>query len=155
MSTASSDPAASSASRTMEPLNIDELDSFELTSSSTDDGYWRGGWFAYGGGDGAEASAVLYFAIPPGKRLGRHIDMTEETQYIVAGSGDLLLDEGARPVRPGDVVVLKQGVVHDLRSTGSEDLRVVAFFSGPVAEQVWTKEVWEPGDLTVTRSPNG
>ena len=81
--------------------------------------------------------------------------MTEETQYILSGSGDLLLDEGARPVRPGDLVVLKQGVVHDLRSTGSEDLRVVAFFSGPVAEQVWTKEVWQPGDLTVTRSPNG
>jgi quercetin dioxygenase-like cupin family protein len=151
MSTASSDPA----SGTMEPCNIDELDIFELTSSTTDDGYWRGGWFAYGGGNGAEASAVLYFSIPPGKRLGRHIDMTEETQYIVAGSGDLLLDEGARPVRPGDVVVLKQGVVHDLRSTGSEDLEAIAFFSGPVAEQVWTEEVWEPGDLTVTRSPNG
>ena len=138
----------------MEPRNVDELDTFELTSSSTDDGYWQAGWFAYGGGDGAEASAVLYFAIPPGKRLGRHIDMTEETQYIVAGSGDLLLDEGARPVRPGDVVALKQGVAHDLRSTGSEDLQVVAFFSEPKAEQHWTEEVWQPGDLTVTGSPN-
>ena len=155
MSTASSDPAAASSRRTMEPRNVDELDTFELTSSSTDDASWQAGWFAYGGGDGAEASAVLYFAIPPGKRLGRHIDMTEETQYIVAGSGELLLDEGSRPVRPGDVVALKQGVAHDLRSTGSEDLQVIAFFSEPTAEQRWTEEVWQPGDLTVTRSPNG
>ena len=151
---ATSDQSAASSRRTMEPRNVDELDTFELTSTTTDDGYWRGGWFAYGGGNGAEASAVLYFAIPPGKRLGQHVDVTEETVYILSGSGDLLLDEGARPVRPGDLVVLKQGVVHDLRSTGSEDLRVVAFFSGPVAEQVYTKEVWEPGHLTVTASPN-
>ena len=149
MSTASSDPA----SGTMEPCNIDELDIFELTSSTTDDGYWRGGWFYYGG-HGADASAAIYFSIPPGKRLGRHTDVTEETQYIVAGSGELLLDEGTRPVRPGDVVALKAGVPHDLRSTGSEDLQVVAFFSEPKAEQHWTKEVWQPGDLTVTGSPN-
>ena len=153
MSATSSDPAASGASRTMEPLNIDELDMFALTSSTTDDGYWEGGWFAYGG-QGAEASAAIYFNIPPGKRLGNHVDTTEETQYIISGSGDLLLDEERRPVRPGDVVVLKKGVAHDLRSTGSEGLRVVAFFSEPKAEQHWIGEVWEPGDLTVTGSPN-
>ena len=153
MSTTSSDPAASGASRTMEPLNIDELDMFALTSSTTDDGYWEGGWFAYGG-QGAEASAAIYFNIPPGKRLGNHVDMTEETQYIISGSGELLLDEGPLPLRPGDVVVLKQGVAHDLRSTGSEDLQVIAFFSEPKAEQHWIGEVWEPGDLTVTGSPN-
>ena len=153
MSTTSSGSSASRASETMEPLNIDELESFALTSSTTDDGYWEGGWFAYGG-QGADASATIYFAIPPGKRLGRHTDVTEETQYIISGSGELLLDEGPRPLRPGDVVALKKGVYHDVRSTGSEDLRIVAFFSEPKAEQHWTKEVWEPGDLTVTGSPN-
>ena len=153
MSTTSSNPAASGAKPTMEPLNIDELDGFALTSSTTDDGYWEGGWFAYGG-QGAEASAAIYFAIPPGKRLGKHVDMTEETQYIVSGSGELLLDEGPRPLRPGDVVVLKQGVVHDLHSTGSDALQVIAFFSEPKAEQHWIGEVWQPGDLTVTGSPN-
>ena len=153
MSTASSGPAASSASGTMEALNIDELDTFELTSSTTDDGYWVAGWFAYGG-QGADASAALYFSIPPGKRLGQHIDMTEETLYILSGSGDMLLDEGARPVRPGDLVVVKQGVLHDLRNTGSEDVRVVAYFNGPKAEMHWIKEVWEPGHLTVTGTPS-
>ena len=149
----STTPSASSAS-TMEPLNIDELDTFELTSSTTDDGYWVAGWFAYGG-QGADESAALYFAIPPGKRLGRHIDMTEETLFILAGSGEMLLDDAApRPVRAGDLVVVKQGVFHDLRNTGSEDVRVVAFFSEPKAEMHWSKEVWEPGDLTVTGSPN-
>ena len=42
--------------------------------------------------------------------------------------------------------------MHDLRSTGSDDLRVIAFFSAPEVEQHWTDEVW-PGDLRVTRTP--
>ena len=153
MSATSSNQSASTAGQTMEPVNIVELDTFELTSSTTDDGYWLGGWFYYGG-HGGDDSAAIYFAIPPGKRLGRHTDTTEETQYFVSGSGELLLDEGPRPVRPGDVVAIKAGVVHDLRSTGSEDLQVIAFFSEPKAEQYWTEEVWQPGDLTVTGSPN-
>jgi len=98
--------------------------------------------------------AVVYFSVPPGKRLGRHTDTAEETQFILSGSGDLLLDEGAKPLRAGDVVVLEIGTAHDLHNTGSEDLRVIGFFAAPGVEQHWTKEVWEPGDLKVTGTPN-
>jgi quercetin dioxygenase-like cupin family protein len=141
------------ATGTMDPLNVDSLDTFELTSSTTDDAAWVGQFFAYGG-SGADASTAIYFAMPPGKRLGRHTDTAEETQYIISGTGELLLDEGARPVRPGDVFVLKQGTAHDLRNTGSDDLKIVAFFCAPKVEQHWTKEVWEPGDLKITGTPN-
>jgi quercetin dioxygenase-like cupin family protein len=137
----------------MEPLNVDSLDTFELTSSTTDDAAWVGQFFAYGG-SGSEASTAIYFAMPPGKRLGRHVDTAEETQYILSGSGDLLLDEGTRPVRAGDVFVLPTGVAHDLRNTGGDDLRIVAFFSSPQVEQHWTTEVWQPGDLKATGTPN-
>jgi quercetin dioxygenase-like cupin family protein len=92
--------------------------------------------------------------VPPGKRLGRHADTAEETQFILGGSGRLLLDEGAKPVRAGDVVVLTEGTARDLHNTGAEDLRVIGFFAAPQVEQHWTEEVWEPGDLKVTGSPN-
>lgn len=137
----------------MAPKNIDTIDTLELTSSTTDDAQWVGGYFSYGG-EGAEASTTVYFAVPPGKRLGRHTDTAEETQFILSGSGDLLLDDGPRPVRAGDVVVLTVGTFHDLHNTGSEDLRVIGFFSAPGVEQHWSKEVWEPGDLKVTGTPN-
>jgi quercetin dioxygenase-like cupin family protein len=137
----------------MGPINVDNVETTELTSSTSDDAAWVGGYFAYGG-NGADRSAVVYFAVPPGKRLGWHTDTAEETQFILSGSGELLLDEGAKPVRAGDVVVLTIGTGHDLRNTGSEDLRVVGFFAAPQVEQHWTKEVWEPGDLEVTASPN-
>ena len=106
------------------------------------------------GGSGADQSTVIHFAMPPGKRLGRHTDTAEETQFVLSGAGELLLDEGARPVRAGDVFVLPEGAAHDLRNTGSENLRIIAFFSSPQVEQHWSEEVWEPGDLKVTGTPN-
>ncbi len=73
---------------------------------------------------------------------------------ILGGSGDLLLDAGAKPIKAGDVFVLTEGTAHDLENTGSDDLRVVAFFSAPSVEQHWSTEVWEPGDLSLTGTPN-
>jgi quercetin dioxygenase-like cupin family protein len=136
----------------MDPINVDDVQTVELTSSTTDDASWVGGYFAYGGA-GADKSTVIYFAIPPGKRLGRHTDTAEETQFILAGGGELLLDDGTKPIRAGDVVVLTVGTAHDLRNTGSEDLRVIGFFAGAQVEQHWSTEVWEPGDLEVTGTP--
>lgn len=132
---------------------MDAVKTVELASSTSDDAEWVGGYFAYGGA-GADKSATVYFAIPPGKRLGRHTDTTEETQVILGGSGDLLLDAGAKPIKAGDVFVLTEGTAHDLKNTGSDDLRVVAFFSAPSVEQHWSTEVWEPGDLSVTGKPD-
>ena len=137
----------------MDPVNIDGLEILKFASSTTDDGYWKGGFFAYGGAD-TDNSTVIYFTIPAGKRLGRHTDTAEETQFILSGSGDLLRDDGSKPIKAGDVVVLKEGEMHDLHNTGSEDLRVIGFFSAPAVQQHWTEEVWEPGDLKVTGSPN-
>jgi quercetin dioxygenase-like cupin family protein len=136
----------------MDPINVDDLETVSL-SSSTNDAAWVGGYFAYGG-DVAEKSATIYFAIPPGKTLGQHVDTAEEIQFILAGSGELLLDEGAKPVRAGDVVVLTEGTMHDLRNTGSEDLRVVGFFAAPQVEQHWTEARWPPDDAKVTGTPN-
>jgi len=134
------------------PLNVDAVEMTKLTSTTSDDAVWSGGFFAYGG-NGADRSTVITFSIPPGKRLGRHTDTAEETQFILAGSGEILLDAGAQPIRAGDVIVLTEGTMHDLRNSGSEDLRVIGFFAAPTVEQHWTDEVWEPGSLRVTGSP--
>ena len=134
------------------PVNVDELATADLKSTSSDDAEWVGGYFAYGG-HGAEGSTVITFAVPPGKRLGKHTDTAEETQFFLAGEGELLLDDGPRPVRAGDVIVLTVGTAHDLRNTGTEDLRVIGFFSAPAVSQHWTDEVW-PGAGKVTSSPD-
>jgi len=137
----------------MDPLNVSAVETSELISSSSGDAAWKGGFFAYGG-NGSEQSTVITFSIPPGKRLGRHTDTQEETQFIRGGSGELLRDSGAQPIKAGDVVVLAIGEFHDLLNTGDEDLQVIGFFAGAKVQQHWSDEVWEPGDLTVTGSPN-
>jgi quercetin dioxygenase-like cupin family protein len=137
----------------IEPQNVDALATTSLSSGASDDATWVGGFFAYGG-DGAEQSATIYFAVPPGQRLGRHVDTAEETQFILSGEGELLLDEGSKPIRSGDVFVLPEGVSHDLRNTGTDDIRVVAFFSKPQVEQHWDVETWPPDGTKVTGSPN-
>ena len=133
------------------PLNIDQLDLADLVAESGE-AAWKGGYFAYGT-HGADKSTVIYFAVPPGKRLGQHVDTAEETQFILAGSGEIELEAGTKPIRAGDVIVLPEGAVHDLVNTGSEDLRVIGFFAAPSVEQHWTNEVW-PGAGQVTKSPN-
>lgn len=137
----------------IEPENVNDLETASLKSTATDDAAWVGGYFAYGGSK-AQQSCTIYFAIRPGARLGRHVDTAEETQSVLSGSGDLLTDEGAQPVKAGDVFVLNEGTAHDLRNTGTEDLRVLAFFSKPQVEQRWDVETWPPGDARVTGSPN-
>jgi quercetin dioxygenase-like cupin family protein len=137
----------------MDPLNVADVETSDLTSSASGDAAWAGGFFAYGGKD-ADASTVITFSIPPGKRLGRHTDTAEETQFIRGGSGELLRDSGPQPIKEGDVVVLAIGEFHDLLNTGEKDLEVIGFFAGPEVQQHWSDEVWEPGDLTVTGSPN-
>jgi mannose-6-phosphate isomerase-like protein (cupin superfamily) len=135
----------------MDPINISDLELVEVWAAD-EKVRWTGGFFSYGG-SGATGSATIYFAIAPGERLGRHTDTVEETQFIRAGSGELRIDEGSRSVQAGDVVVLQEGVAHDLVNTGSEPLEVIGFFSGPAVNQHWD-DVMLPGNSRVTGSPN-
>ena len=135
------------------PLNLDDVETVSLESTATDDAAWVGGYFAYGG-SGSEQSTEIYFAIPPGKRLGRHYDTAEETQFFIGGEGQLLLDDGPQPVKKGDLIVLTEGTMHDLHNTGDEDLRVIGFFSKPQVEQHWSEERWGDDGDAVTGSPN-
>ena len=137
----------------MEPLNVDNVETVTLESTATPDAAWVGGFFAYGGKD-ADKSVIISFEIPPGKRLGKHIDTAEETQFILSGSGELIRDSGTDQIKAGDVIVLKINEAHDLKNTGTENLHVIGFFSAPTVEQHWDIERWPPDDSKVTGPPN-
>src|SRR4029079_17214775 len=80
-------------------------------------------------------SSTIVYEIAPGGHLGWHTDATEETQYIIAGTGELLMEDGKFPVGPGSVFVLPTNVRHDLANTGKEPLRAVAFFAAAMFTQ--------------------
>ena len=84
------------------------------------------------------ASSTIVYEIEPGNRLGWHTDATEETQYIIAGTGTLFLEDGSKhAVGPGSVFVLPTPMRHDLANTGKETLRAVAFFAAAMFTQTF------------------
>jgi quercetin dioxygenase-like cupin family protein len=115
--------------------------------------HWAGAFAVYGG-HGATASSTIVYEIEPGKRLGWHTDATEETQYIVAGTGKLYLEDGsAWPVGPGSVFVLPTPMRHDLENTGQETLRAVAFFAAAMFTQDFD-QVMLPPKSHILGTPN-
>jgi quercetin dioxygenase-like cupin family protein len=114
---------------------------------------WQGA-FARCGGNGATASSTIVYEIEPGGRLGWHTDATEETQYIISGTGKLHIEDGTTyPVGPGSVFVLPTPLRHDLENTGKETLRAVAFFAAAMFTQTFD-QVMLPPKSHVLGTPN-
>ena len=104
---------------------------------------WAGAFAVYGG-HGATASSTIVYEIEPGGQLGWHTDATEETQYIIAGKGELQTEDGSYPVGPASVFVIPTPVRHDLVNTGQETLRAVAFFAAAMFTQTFDNVMLPP-----------
>src|SRR5438552_6914531 len=72
----------------------DKLKRAEVWGEDDESVHWAGAFAVYGG-HGATASSTIVYEIEPGKRLGWHTDATEETQYIIAGEGELHMEDGS------------------------------------------------------------
>ena len=136
----------------MDPVDTSKVQRIQLHGEGVESVRWQGAFVSYGG-HGANQSATIVFEIEPGGRLGWHTDQTEETQYIVAGTGELQRDDGNFPVGPGSVFVLPTNVRHDLVNTGTETMRAVAFFSAPMFTQVF-EDLMQPVNTHVLGTPN-
>jgi quercetin dioxygenase-like cupin family protein len=79
---------------------------------------------------GSAATAVVYFEVAPGKRLGRHTDSSEEVIYVVEGDGEVTVGDERAAVSTGTLAVVPALVPHDVRNTGSTPLKIVGFFAG-------------------------
>jgi quercetin dioxygenase-like cupin family protein len=114
---------------------------------------WAGAFAVYGG-HGTTASSTIVYEIEPGGRLGWHTDATEKTQYIIAGTGKLYLEDGSTyPVGPGSVFVVPTPMRHDLENTGKETLRAVAFFAAAMFTQDFD-QVMLPPKSHILGTPN-
>ena len=114
-----------------------KLERGEVWGETDEAVHWKGAFAVYGG-HGATASSVIVYEIEPGKRLGWHTDATEETQYIIAGTGKLYLEDGMR---------------HDVENTGNDTLRAVAFFAAAMFTQDFD-QVMMPPKSHIIGTPN-
>ena len=136
----------------LDPVATHDVPRIHLNGEGDDSIRWAGAFVSFGG-QGADQTTTIVFEIEPGNRLGWHTDQTEETQYIIAGTGELRRDDGTFPVGPGSVFVLPTNVGHDLVNTGSETMRAVAFFAAPMFTQYFDN-VMQPLNTHVLGTPN-
>jgi len=136
----------------MEPVHTNQLPRVEIRSDEDETINWGGAFAAYGG-QGADQSSVVVFEIAPQGHLGWHTDQTEESQYIISGTGILKVDDREYPVHSGTVFVVPTNVRHDLVNTGDEPLRAVAFFAAAMFTQKFDN-VLQPAGSRVVGTPN-
>jgi quercetin dioxygenase-like cupin family protein len=130
----------------------DKLERVQVRAADNSAVRWAGAFAVYGGHGTTQSSTIVY-EIEPGGELGWHTDATEETQYIIAGKGELRTDEGNFPVGPGSVFVLPTPLRHNLANIGNETLRAVAFFAAAMFTQEFDN-VMLPAKSHILGTPN-
>ena len=68
--------------------NVNDLSLAEFASPA-DPSLGSGYAFPIYAATGSAATAVVYFEVAPGNRLGRHTDSSEEVIYVVDGDGEV------------------------------------------------------------------
>jgi quercetin dioxygenase-like cupin family protein len=131
----------------------DKLERVQVRGADDPSVRWNVAFVVYGG-HGATQSSTIVYEIEPGGRLGWHTDATEETQYIIAGNGELHMEDGTTyPVQSGSVFVLATPVRHDLVNVGTETLGAVAFFAAAMFTQTFDN-VMLPPKTHILGTPN-
>ena len=106
-------------------VNLDAAAPIELPQGS-----WSRMLVTTGNVEG-NASSLGYSVFTPGTVLAPVRHEVEEVAYVVAGSGELRLDDEAVPFGEGDALHIPAGVWHAVANTGDDDVVMVFGFPHP------------------------
>ena len=104
-------------------------------------------------GTGSKNTAVVYFEIEPGYRLGTHTDSVEEILLILEGQVEVSLAEEEGQLSAGQMAVVPAMVPHGMRNVGEERVRVAGFFSSNVIVSTFDNPVMPFGQRVVGTPP--
>jgi quercetin dioxygenase-like cupin family protein len=85
--------------------------------------------FPFSAATGTKNTAVVYFEVEPGHRLGTHTDSAEEILLLLGGTAEVSVGDEQGQVSAGEMALVPAMVPHSLRNVGDETVRVVGFFS--------------------------
>jgi quercetin dioxygenase-like cupin family protein len=77
------------------------------------------------------SASIGYSVFKPGTETAPVAHETEEVAYVLSGSGELRLDDGAVPFKAGDGLFVPAGVWHAVVNTSDEDVAMVFGFPFP------------------------
>lgn len=104
-------------------------------------------------GTGTASTAVVYFELEPGCRLGEHTDSAEEILLVMQGTGEATVGGERGGLSAGEMAVVPAMVPHALANTGEETLRVVGFFSSNVVVSTFDRPLMPFGQRVVGTPP--
>jgi quercetin dioxygenase-like cupin family protein len=104
-------------------------------------------------GSGTKSTAVVYFEIEPGHRLGTHTDSAEEILLVLEGTAEVSLGDEQGRLSAGEMALVPAMEPHGLRNAGEETLRVVGFFSSNVVVSTFDQPMMPFGQRVVGTPP--
>jgi len=75
--------------------------------------------------DGAENFVLRRFTLEPGASTPHHEHDWEHEVVVTDGEGVLVTTDGERPLKPGDVIYLAPGDLHQFRNVGTGPYRMI------------------------------
>ena len=103
-------------------------------------------------GSGTKNTAVVYFEIEPGYRLGTHTDSAEEILLVLEGEAEVSLGDEEGRLSAGEMALVPATMPHSLRNVGEETVRVAGFFSSNVIVSTFDQPLM-PFDQRVVGTP--
>jgi quercetin dioxygenase-like cupin family protein len=104
-------------------------------------------------GTGTKSTAVVYFEIEPGHRLGSHTDSAEEILLVLEGEAEVSLGDERGRLSAGEMALVPAMVPHGMRNAGEETVRVVGFFSSNVVVSTFDQPMMPFGQRVVGTPP--
>jgi quercetin dioxygenase-like cupin family protein len=102
--------------------------------------------FPFSAATGAKNTAVVYFELEPGHRLGTHTDSAEEILLFLEGTAEVFVGEEQGQVSAGEMALVPAMVPHSMRNVGDETLRVVGFFPSSTVMSTFDQPIVPTGE---------
>ena len=102
--------------------------------------------FPFSAATGPKNTAVVYFEIEPGHRLGTHTDSAEEILLLLGGEVEVSVGDERARVSAGAMAMVPAMVPHSLRNVGDETVRVVGFFSSSTVMSTFDEPIVPMGE---------
>jgi quercetin dioxygenase-like cupin family protein len=104
-------------------------------------------------GTGTKNTAVVYFEIEPGHRLGTHTDSAEEILLVLEGTAEVSLGDEQGRLSAGEMALVPAMEPHGLRNAGEDTVRVAGFFSSNVVVSTFDQPMMPFGQRVVGTPP--
>jgi mannose-6-phosphate isomerase-like protein (cupin superfamily) len=85
---------------------------------------------------GAREQSLAEATLAPGQATRRHYHVrTEEIYVVLEGTGEMEVDGDRRAVGPGDAILIPAGARHEIRASGTDELRFLCCCAPPYADE--------------------